>query len=300
MSWIQVGTGLITCTRRYWQVRRPVGRVVGCLRGSEVHWVRVASNFSCSWGSRLLRVRISRNGLILVRLLWLLFDPGRDGFVAMWARGECVVVVCEVLLIPKLTADGVRLPMRFKSGRDDLFLGRDDLFLVRDELLFSERGFQFLAKVAASSDGRGWFCRFLTGEGASLPMSWIVTGWWTGSTSAPPNVRFFWHRKIKRGYLLVESGFHTGFGTMSGRLLSWRWRVSHGFRHHVRKIITSRTVPGFRHHVRKISPEFPWLAHWPAHTNIFYILYFVTIDKWDRTASGEFIEDRKEGGHEVN
>ena len=23
-------------------------------------------------------------------------------------------------------------------------------------------------------------------------------------------------------------------------------------------------------------------------------------NKWDRTASGEFIEDRKEGGHEVN
>ena len=53
------------------------------LEMAEVHWVRVATNFSCSWGSRLLRVRISRNGLILVRLFWLLFDPGRDGFAAM-------------------------------------------------------------------------------------------------------------------------------------------------------------------------------------------------------------------------
>ena len=62
--------------------------------------------------------------------------------------------------MPKRTADGVRLPMRFKLGydalcRDELFFGRDELFFGRDELFVSERGFQFLAKQAASSDGRG-------------------------------------------------------------------------------------------------------------------------------------------------
>ena len=76
--------------------------------------------------------------------------------------------------------------------------GRDELFLDRYGLFFSEGGFQFLAKVASSSDGRGWSGRFLTGEGASLPMSGIVPGRWTGSTSAPPNVGFFRHRKVRK------------------------------------------------------------------------------------------------------
>ena len=49
--------------------------------------------------------------------------------------------------MPKRTADIFRLPMRFNLGRDELFLGRNELFV-------SEGGFQFLAKVAASSDGR--------------------------------------------------------------------------------------------------------------------------------------------------
>ena len=98
-------------------------------------------------------------------------------------RGGQCVVVREVLLMPKRTSDGVRLPMRFNLGCDEpslgrhvLSLGRLVLFVGRDELFVSE------SRIPVPREGGGvieWtrlIFSFLDWRVSQSPNEWDHTG----------------------------------------------------------------------------------------------------------------------------